>query len=81
MITRIDPIGIAVNDLDEASKVYRDALELVQRVAGGMNGILFDHAAGVMHGAACWRADGAPIGLSGGPARQGIVGQTMYRIA
>ncbi len=55
-------------------------LELVQRVAGGMNGILFDHANGVMHGAACWRADGAPIGLSGGPARKGIVGQTMYRI-
>jgi gamma-glutamyltranspeptidase len=26
-------------------------------------------------------AAGAPIGLSGGPACKGIVGQTMYRIA
>ncbi|MBI4305452.1 MAG: gamma-glutamyltransferase [Chloroflexi bacterium] len=40
------------------------------RVAGGMNGILFDRA-GVMTGAACWRADGAPVGISGGPARPG----------
>jgi len=38
-------------------------------VAGGMNGIMFDDATGQMHGAACWRADGAPIGFSGGDAR------------
>jgi gamma-glutamyltranspeptidase/glutathione hydrolase len=44
-------------------------IELVAKVAGGMNGILFDHTLGLMHGAACWRADGVPIGLSGGPAR------------
>ena len=46
-------------------------IELVAKVAGGMNGILFDQSAGLMHGAACWRADGVPIGLSGGPARAG----------
>ena len=40
----------------------------VEKVAGGMNGVLLD-AAGLIHGAACWRADGVPIGLSGGPAR------------
>ena len=51
-------------------------LEVVARVAGGMNGVLFDHARGLIHGAACWRADGTPIGISGGPAKPGIVGET-----
>ncbi|MEP7198687.1 MAG: hypothetical protein ABI874_02610 [Chloroflexota bacterium] len=55
-------------------------LELAQRVAGGMNGILFDHAAGLLHGAACWRADGAPIGISGGFARKGIIGQSVFKV-
>ena len=41
---------------------------IVEKVAGGMNGVLVDEA-GWLHGAACWRADGVPIGLSGGPAR------------
>ena len=40
----------------------------VPNVAGGMNGILIDHERGLMTGAACWRADGVPAGLSGGPA-------------
>ena len=39
---------------------------VVPRIAGGMNGILRDPASGLLHGAACWRADGTPIGLSGG---------------
>lgn len=39
------------------------------KVAGGMNGILLDTDEGVMHGAACWRADGAPMAVSGGDAR------------
>ena len=41
---------------------------VVPRVAGGMNGVLVDDS-GLLHGAACWRADGVPIGISGGPAR------------
>jgi gamma-glutamyltranspeptidase/glutathione hydrolase len=41
----------------------------VRTVAGGMNGVMFHHDAGMIRGAACWRADGAPIALSGGPAR------------
>lgn len=45
-------------------------VESVFRVAGGMNGILRDPASGMLHGAACWRADGAPMGFSGGDARQ-----------
>src|ERR1700688_3268913 len=40
-------------------------------VAGGMNGIQF-HDEGRMSGAACWRADGTPIGLAGGLARAGV---------
>jgi len=38
-------------------------VKVVPRVAGGMNGIVFDRETGVMTGAACWRADGAPIGI------------------
>ena len=44
-------------------------VEVVPRVAGGMNGVMFDHASGVIRGAACYRADGVPAGFSGGAAR------------
>src|ERR1700761_8201181 len=40
-------------------------------VGGGMNAIEF-HDDGMLSGAACWRADGAPIGISGGLARAGV---------
>ena len=43
----------------------------VPTVAGGMNAIQF-HDDGSLSGAACWRADGTPIGLAGGLARAGI---------
>ena len=43
----------------------------VPTVAGGMNAIQF-HGDGSMSGAACWRADGTPVGLAGGLARAGI---------
>jgi gamma-glutamyltranspeptidase/glutathione hydrolase len=43
----------------------------VEKVAGGMNGIMRDPETGMLEGAACWRADGAPIGVSGGPALVG----------
>lgn len=52
---------------------------VVNTVAGGMNGILFDTPGGLLHGAACWRADGAPAALSGGPARPGIRFQPAVR--
>ena len=42
----------------------------VPGVAGGMNAIAFG-ADGTLEGAACWRADGTPIGVSGGLARPG----------
>ncbi len=44
-------------------------VEVTPRVAGGMNGVMFDHAKGVIRGAACYRADGVPAGFSGGAAR------------
>jgi gamma-glutamyltranspeptidase/glutathione hydrolase len=37
----------------------------LDRVAGGMNGVYRDEQ-GLLHGAACWRADGTPAGYSGG---------------
>ena len=46
-------------------------VQAVPTVAGGMNAIEFGED-GRLTGAACWRADGTPIGLAGGPARQAI---------
>jgi gamma-glutamyltranspeptidase/glutathione hydrolase len=43
----------------------------VPHVAGGMCAIEVA-ADGAVTGAACWRADGSPIGLGGGYARPGI---------
>ena len=42
------------------------AIEPVYKVAGGMNGLMRDPETGLFIGAACWRADGAPMGYSGG---------------
>jgi gamma-glutamyltranspeptidase/glutathione hydrolase len=47
------------------------AVQSVPHVAGGMCAIRF-HSDGLMEGAACWRADGVPIGLGGGTARAGV---------
>ncbi len=44
-------------------------VEVAAKVAGGMNGVMLDQRTGMIHGAACWRADGVPAGFSGGPAR------------
>jgi gamma-glutamyltranspeptidase/glutathione hydrolase len=43
-------------------------VRVVEKVAGGMNGVMRDPASGKLRGAACWRADGTPIGVSGGQA-------------
>jgi gamma-glutamyltranspeptidase/glutathione hydrolase len=43
----------------------------VPTVAGGMNAIQFGDD-GSLLGAACWRADGTPVGLAGGLARAGV---------
>jgi gamma-glutamyltranspeptidase/glutathione hydrolase len=43
----------------------------VKRIAGGMNAIAFNPDSSLT-GAACWRADGTPVGISGGLARAGV---------
>lgn len=43
----------------------------VNRIAGGMGTIVFAEDGG-MTGAACWRADGTPVGMAGGLARAGV---------
>jgi gamma-glutamyltranspeptidase/glutathione hydrolase len=46
-------------------------IAVMPHVAGGMNAIQFDDD-GAMTGAACWRADGTPIGIGGGLARANV---------
>lgn len=46
-------------------------LTIVPAVGGGMNAVSVG-ADGLLTGAACWRADGTPIALSGGLARDGV---------
>ncbi len=46
-------------------------LAVVATVGGGMNAVSVGED-GVLTGAACWRADGTPIALSGGLARRGV---------
>ena len=58
----------------EAAQVLRDLgheVSVVGNVAGGMCAIGFAPD-GMMTGAACWRADGAPVGVGGGFARPGV---------
>lgn len=43
----------------------------VPNVAGGLCAIAFEDD-GTLEGAACWRADGTPIGVGGGTARAGV---------
>ncbi len=60
------PDGVAAELRARGHDVQR-----VGRIAGGMNAIAFAPD-GLMTGAACWRADGTPIGLAGGLARAGV---------
>ncbi len=60
------PAGVAAELTRRGHDVQR-----VGRIAGGMNAIAFA-TDGTMTGAACWRADGTPIGLAGGLARAGV---------
>jgi gamma-glutamyltranspeptidase / glutathione hydrolase len=58
-----------VSRLKAALEALGHPVTIVEKVAGGMNGVLVDEN-GWLHGAACWRADGVPIGISGGHARE-----------
>jgi len=66
------------NEASEGLDKMGHSIERVERVAGGMNGVMFDNE-GLIHGAACWRADGSPVGLSGGQAYISQ-GDGMFRI-
>jgi len=55
--------------VDELKSLGHEA-NAVFNIAGGMNGVEILES-GLLSGAACWRADGAPAGLGGGPARPG----------
>jgi gamma-glutamyltranspeptidase/glutathione hydrolase len=46
-------------------------IQRTPQIGGGMNAITLE-ADGRMTGAACWRADGTPVGVSGGLARPGV---------
>ena len=59
------------NDVFEALRAMGHRVMRVGNVAGGMSAIHFQDD-GTMEGAACWRADGTPIGLGGGLARPGV---------
>jgi gamma-glutamyltranspeptidase / glutathione hydrolase len=58
----------AVDQLRADLEALGHAVETPLKVAGGMNGILRNPETGMLHGAACWRADGVPLGFSGGDA-------------
>jgi gamma-glutamyltranspeptidase/glutathione hydrolase len=61
----------AISDATVVALVSRGHnVQRVGRIAGGMNAIAFKD--GMMTGAACWRADGTPIGVAGGLARAGV---------
>ena len=51
-------------------------IQRMKHIAGGMNAIAFT-GDGTMTGAACWRADGTPVGIAGGLARPGIRFETI----
>ena len=55
----------------DALRTRGHAVQRVPNVGGGMGAIRF-HDNGDLEGAACWRADGTPIGVSGGLARSGV---------
>jgi gamma-glutamyltranspeptidase/glutathione hydrolase len=57
-----------LSGLRAALEALGHPVAIVEKVAGGMNGVQVDED-GWLHGAACWRADGVPIGISGGHAR------------
>ncbi len=59
------------DDVAKALAAMGHRIVRVPRVAGGMNAIAFDPD-GSLRGAACWRADGTPVGIAGGLARAGI---------
>ncbi len=57
-------------DVVRALSALGHEVSVVGHVGGGMTAVAF--ADSRMEGAACWRADGVPMGIGGGPARAGV---------
>lgn len=58
-------------ELAKALEARGHSIARVNRIAGGMSMVSFADD-GLLTGAACWRADGTPVGLAGGLARAGV---------
>jgi gamma-glutamyltranspeptidase / glutathione hydrolase len=54
-------------EMAQALAAMGHPVQRVARVAGGMHAIRFHD--GLLEGAACWRADGVAMGVSGGPTK------------
>jgi gamma-glutamyltranspeptidase / glutathione hydrolase len=67
----VDVESVVPSDVLAALRDRGHDVAAVGNIAGGMSAIQFG-ADGTMTGAACWRADGTPIGLGGGYARKGV---------
>jgi len=62
--------GIAPAVREQLAAMGHEVVTL-PHVAGGMCAVGF-RPGGMLEGAACWRADGTPVGLAGGYARSGV---------
>jgi gamma-glutamyltranspeptidase/glutathione hydrolase len=69
--------GVRKHVLDELARMGHK-VQAMPRVGGGMNGVIVDPNTGMLHGAACWRSDSGPAGLSGGPAKAGLGPGTVF---
>jgi gamma-glutamyltranspeptidase/glutathione hydrolase len=73
------PLELELGYSDDTANALTKRGHKIQRmkhIAGGMNAIAFS-SDGIMTGAACWRADGTPVGIAGGLARPGIRFETI----
>ena len=64
--------GFSKHAVDGLIRRGHDVL-IMNRIAGGMNGVLRDPETGLLHGGACWRADGAAMGVSGGLTKEKLL--------
>ncbi|PHK96229.1 gamma-glutamyltransferase [Pseudoroseomonas rhizosphaerae] len=58
-------------EVDSRLAALGHRVQRVKHIGGGMGAVRF-HANGMIEGAACWRADGTPVGISGGLARPDV---------
>ena len=63
--------NVVPSDVQAALRDRGHDVTATGNVGGGMSAIHFN-LDGTMTGAACWRADGTPIGVGGGYARKGV---------